>query len=215
MYREGDSIGYLGLECLNSTSFDATESVWCGPDGVVVETDAVLACPTISRSIASGVARGNRERLSACRSRTCRAIALAPSPATTTRRRRRRRRTPFSARLAQRPTPPRHAPMENSASWRRVTATARRHSGLASVTLYPKCVPLNMFPSGKRCFRPALFCIPCVHPSTVPGRHFHSQSYYLHAHVSVDVTKLTTPTIVWLTPQELASLARASAARIR
>ena len=48
MYREGDSIGYLGLECLNSTSFDATESVWCGPDGVVVETDAVLACPTIS-----------------------------------------------------------------------------------------------------------------------------------------------------------------------
>ena len=47
MYREGDSIGYLGLECLNSTSFDATESV-CGPDGVVVETDAVLACPTIS-----------------------------------------------------------------------------------------------------------------------------------------------------------------------
>ena len=47
MYLEGDSIGYLGLECLNSTSFDATESV-CGPDGVVVETDAVLACPTIS-----------------------------------------------------------------------------------------------------------------------------------------------------------------------
>ena len=28
-----------------------------------------------------------------------------------------------------------------------------------------------MFPSGERCFRPALFCIPCVHPSTVPGRH--------------------------------------------
>jgi hypothetical protein len=52
-----------------------------------------------------------------------------------------------------------------------VTATARRHSGLAFVTLYPKCVPLNMFPSGKRCLRPALFCIPCVHPSAGPGRH--------------------------------------------
>ena len=47
MYLEGDSIGYLGLECFNSTSFDATESV-CGPDGSVIETDAVLTCPTIS-----------------------------------------------------------------------------------------------------------------------------------------------------------------------
>jgi hypothetical protein len=49
MFMEGQSLGHVGLECLNSTSYDAFEMI-CGPpasngtDGVVVEVDAVYTC---------------------------------------------------------------------------------------------------------------------------------------------------------------------------
>jgi hypothetical protein len=45
VFTEGQSTGHLGLECLNSTSYDATDRV-CGPDGDIIETDAVYTCPT-------------------------------------------------------------------------------------------------------------------------------------------------------------------------
>jgi hypothetical protein len=35
MYIEGDLIGYICLECVNKTAFDAFAST-CGADGVVV-----------------------------------------------------------------------------------------------------------------------------------------------------------------------------------
>jgi hypothetical protein len=44
MFMEGQSTGHIGLECLNSTSYDATDSV-CGPDGTIIESDAVYTCP--------------------------------------------------------------------------------------------------------------------------------------------------------------------------
>ena len=44
MYSEGDSIGQIGLECINSTSFDGNTSV-CGSDGQVIETEMELTCP--------------------------------------------------------------------------------------------------------------------------------------------------------------------------
>ncbi len=47
MFMAGDNIGYIGLECLNSTSFDATESV-CGNDGNIEESDAIYTCPETS-----------------------------------------------------------------------------------------------------------------------------------------------------------------------
>ena len=43
---EGESMGYIGLECVNETSFDA--SVWtCGADGVVVRTEEEWRCPSM------------------------------------------------------------------------------------------------------------------------------------------------------------------------
>jgi len=45
MFMEGQSIGHIGLECINSTSYDATDSV-CGPDGAIIKIDAVYTCPT-------------------------------------------------------------------------------------------------------------------------------------------------------------------------
>jgi len=46
MYIEGDSIGYIGLECINETSFDASLST-CGADGVVVRTEEERSCPSM------------------------------------------------------------------------------------------------------------------------------------------------------------------------
>lgn len=44
VFVEGQSTGHLGLECLNSTHYDAVDTV-CGPDEVLIEIDAVYACP--------------------------------------------------------------------------------------------------------------------------------------------------------------------------
>lgn len=44
MFMEGQSIGHIGLECLNSTSYDATDSV-CGPNGAIIDSDAIYTCP--------------------------------------------------------------------------------------------------------------------------------------------------------------------------
>ncbi|KAL3762742.1 hypothetical protein ACHAW5_006553 [Stephanodiscus triporus] len=45
MFYEGQSMGHLGVECLNSTSYNATDTV-CGPDGEMIESPAVYTCPT-------------------------------------------------------------------------------------------------------------------------------------------------------------------------
>jgi hypothetical protein len=45
MFMEGQSISHIGLECINATSYDATDSV-CGPDGAIIKIDAVYTCPT-------------------------------------------------------------------------------------------------------------------------------------------------------------------------
>ncbi|KAL3811181.1 hypothetical protein ACHAXA_002745 [Cyclostephanos tholiformis] len=45
VFVEGQSSGHFGLECLNSTSYDATDTV-CGPNGTMIQTDAVYTCPT-------------------------------------------------------------------------------------------------------------------------------------------------------------------------
>lgn len=56
MFMEGDSIGQIGLECLTSTSYNATES-FCGPDGAIIESEAVYTCPeTSSYCVQCGVA---------------------------------------------------------------------------------------------------------------------------------------------------------------
>ena len=44
MYSEGDSMGYIGYECVNETHFEGTESV-CGANGTAVETDILWPCP--------------------------------------------------------------------------------------------------------------------------------------------------------------------------
>jgi hypothetical protein len=44
MFMEGQSIGHIGLECINSTSYDATDSV-CGPNGAIIDSDAIYTCP--------------------------------------------------------------------------------------------------------------------------------------------------------------------------
>eukprot|EP00978_Attheya_sp_CCMP212_P048900 scaffold592293_cov67-Attheya_sp.AAC.2 len=46
MYIEGDSFGYIGLECINETSFDASVST-CGADGVVVQAEEERSCPSV------------------------------------------------------------------------------------------------------------------------------------------------------------------------
>merc|ERR1712127_897691 len=38
MYREGNSIGHIGLECVNETSYDGTAST-CGPNGDIITTE--------------------------------------------------------------------------------------------------------------------------------------------------------------------------------
>ena len=43
----GQSLGHIGLECLNSTSYDATEK-FCVSDGTIIESDAVITCPETS-----------------------------------------------------------------------------------------------------------------------------------------------------------------------
>ena len=43
MYLEGDSLGFIGLECMNATHFDGLES-FCGPNGQVVDEPTVLSC---------------------------------------------------------------------------------------------------------------------------------------------------------------------------
>lgn len=46
-FIEGQSLGHIGLTCINSTSYNATDSV-CGPgegfDGVIIDTPAVYSC---------------------------------------------------------------------------------------------------------------------------------------------------------------------------
>ncbi|KAL9183772.1 hypothetical protein ACHAXT_004628 [Thalassiosira profunda] len=43
MYQEGDSIGHIGLECIDDVAYDARAST-CGPDGEIVETEEVFSC---------------------------------------------------------------------------------------------------------------------------------------------------------------------------
>ena len=43
VYSQGQSIGHLGVECLNGTSYQARESS-CGPNGTVLETTSELSC---------------------------------------------------------------------------------------------------------------------------------------------------------------------------
>ncbi|KAL9186358.1 hypothetical protein ACHAXT_005596 [Thalassiosira profunda] len=42
-YQEGDSIGLIGLECVNETSYDGKAS-YCGPDGEIIETEEQFTC---------------------------------------------------------------------------------------------------------------------------------------------------------------------------
>ncbi|EJK60318.1 hypothetical protein THAOC_19348, partial [Thalassiosira oceanica] len=44
MYQEGDSVGYIGLECIDGSSFTARSST-CGPDGVIVDEETTEVCP--------------------------------------------------------------------------------------------------------------------------------------------------------------------------
>ena len=44
MFVEGQSTGHIGLECLNSTHYDARASV-CGPNGQLVDSEVVYKCP--------------------------------------------------------------------------------------------------------------------------------------------------------------------------
>eukprot|EP00571_Detonula_confervacea_P009424 CAMPEP_0172328374 /NCGR_PEP_ID=MMETSP1058-20130122/60317_1 /TAXON_ID=83371 /ORGANISM="Detonula confervacea, Strain CCMP 353" /LENGTH=1083 /DNA_ID=CAMNT_0013045487 /DNA_START=93 /DNA_END=3345 /DNA_ORIENTATION=+ len=58
MHSEGDSIGHIGWECLNSTSYDGTAST-CGPDGQIIETEMEFKC---SESVPYCVQCGPRGR---------------------------------------------------------------------------------------------------------------------------------------------------------
>ena len=55
MFQNGADLGFLGLECLNSTHFDASESACV--NGVIEETATVLSC---SGSVPYCVQCGNR-----------------------------------------------------------------------------------------------------------------------------------------------------------
>jgi hypothetical protein len=44
MYREGDSIGHIGMECIDSASYDGTAST-CGPNGQIIDTEKQFTCP--------------------------------------------------------------------------------------------------------------------------------------------------------------------------
>ena len=48
-FMEGQSLGHIGLACINSTSYNATDSI-CGPgegfDGVIIDVPSVYTCPT-------------------------------------------------------------------------------------------------------------------------------------------------------------------------
>jgi len=44
MYQEGESVGYIGLECIDGSSFKAQSST-CGPDGEVVDEETTEVCP--------------------------------------------------------------------------------------------------------------------------------------------------------------------------
>jgi hypothetical protein len=54
VFVEGQSLGHIGLTCINSTSYDATDSI-CGPgegfDGVIVDAPAVYTCPQDDEAI--------------------------------------------------------------------------------------------------------------------------------------------------------------------
>ena len=44
MYQEGESVGIIGLECIDGSSFKAQSST-CGPDGEVVDEETTEVCP--------------------------------------------------------------------------------------------------------------------------------------------------------------------------
>ena len=48
-FMEGQSLGHIGLACINSTSYNATDRI-CGPgegfDGVIIDVPSVYTCPT-------------------------------------------------------------------------------------------------------------------------------------------------------------------------
>ena len=43
MFMEGQSTGHIGLECINSTSYDAESSV-CGPNNEIVTVETIMTC---------------------------------------------------------------------------------------------------------------------------------------------------------------------------
>ena len=47
MFMEGQSTGHIGLECINSTSYDAESSV-CGPNNEIVTVETIMTCPQSS-----------------------------------------------------------------------------------------------------------------------------------------------------------------------
>ena len=47
MFMEGQSTGHIGLECINSTSYDAESSV-CGPNNEIITVETVMTCPPSS-----------------------------------------------------------------------------------------------------------------------------------------------------------------------
>lgn len=54
VFVEGQSLGHIGLTCINSTSYNATDSI-CGPgegfDGVIIDAPAVYTCPQDDEAI--------------------------------------------------------------------------------------------------------------------------------------------------------------------
>jgi len=54
VFIEGQSLGHIGLTCINSTSYNATDST-CGPgegfDGVIIDAPAVYTCPQDDEAI--------------------------------------------------------------------------------------------------------------------------------------------------------------------
>ena len=58
MYQEGDSIGHIGFECIDSSSYDGTVSI-CGPNGTIIEAGDEFTC---SESVPYCVQCGPRAR---------------------------------------------------------------------------------------------------------------------------------------------------------